>query len=134
MNTFAVVGEFCTSGSLWHVSDYSVCCPPSSPLFPSLSLSAHPPPCLHPERSSALLSSLFPASSCSLLPLPLSSCPRPNAFCTASDVCACTRKPTHRPKRYSAFASTAATSEYTIIPFQKGKGDFVTCANISCET
>lgn len=40
-------------------------------------------------------------------------------------------KGTCRLKRYRALASRAPNSEYTIIPFQYGKGDLVTCARMS---
>lgn len=40
----------------------------------------------------------------------------------------------HRPRSQAELASIAPKSEYTIIPFQYGKGDLVTCARMSCET
>ena len=41
---------------------------------------------------------------------------------------------THTPNSHVALASRAPNSEYTIMPFQKGKGDLVTWARISCDT
>lgn len=41
---------------------------------------------------------------------------------------------TYRLKSHCELASIAPKSEYTIMPFQYGKGDLVTCAKISWDT
>ena len=43
-------------------------------------------------------------------------------------------EPTHRPRSHAELASIAPNREYTIMPFQYGKGDLVTWARMSCET
>lgn len=59
MKTFAVVGEFCTSGSLRHVSE-SCCVLSRPPILLSSSLES-----LQPSAFPSLLS--FPVPSCSFL-------------------------------------------------------------------